>query len=68
MRKCKAMIWENREQVPVEGLFHGWGHNYEEFESGPGNYTTAIIELDDGRVVEAAPNTVQFLDRRPTEG
>ena len=63
MRRCRATIWENREQVPVEGLFHQWGQQYEDGgDSGIGNYTTAIIELDDGRVVEAAPDTVVFTE------
>ena len=62
MRRCRATIWENREQVPVEGLFHQWGQQYEDGgDAGIGNYTTAIIELDNGRVVEAMPDTVVFL-------
>ena len=66
MRRCKATVLENRERVPVEGLFHQWGQQYEDGgEAGIGNYTTAIIELDDGRIVEAAPDTVVFLDRAP---
>lgn len=63
VRKCKAMIWVDRKQVPVEGLFHRWGQQYEDCgDAGIGNYTTAIIELDDGRVVEAAPDTVVFTE------
>ena len=66
MRRCRATIWENREQVSVEGLFHQWGQQYEDGgDAGIGNYTTAIIELDDGRVIEAMPDTVVFLDRAP---
>jgi hypothetical protein len=26
------------------GVFHGWGCEYEEYESGPGNYTVGIVE------------------------
>ena len=48
-------------QIDIEGNFHHWGVNYEEFETGPGNYTVAIIELDNGKVVEAMPDTVRFL-------
>lgn len=61
MRKCKAMTWDGGKRVPVEGLFHQWGQGYEEFQSGPGNYTVALIELDDGRIVEGVPDTVVFL-------
>ncbi len=69
MRKCKATIWVDRKQVPVKGLFHQWAQQYEDCgDAGIGNYTVALIELDDGRVVEADPDTVQFLDREPVEG
>lgn len=66
MRKCRATIWENREPVPVEGLFHRWAQQFEDCgDAGIGNYTVALIELVDGRIVEAAPDTVVFLDREP---
>lgn len=38
-----------------EGKFHGWGSGYEEFESGPGNYTVAIVEFPDGKVDTVMP-------------
>ena len=44
----------------VNAWFHVFGSAYEEFENGPGNYTTAIIELEDGTVVEALPTEIQF--------
>lgn len=63
MRKCRATIWENREPVPVEGLFHGWAQQFEDCgDAGIGNYTVALIELADGRIVEAAPDTVVFTE------
>ena len=37
-----------------KGIFHEWGVSYEEFESGPGNFTTGIIEMHDGSV-ESVP-------------
>ena len=45
-----------------EGKFHGWGSDYEEFESGPGNYTVAIVELPDGKVETVPPYLIRFLD------
>jgi hypothetical protein len=45
-----------------EGIFHVWGVNYEEFESGTGNYSVAIVEMQDGSVVEALPQDVIFID------
>lgn len=43
-----------------EALFHQFGVNYEEFENGPGNYTTAVIEWPDGRVENVPVEHVQF--------
>ena len=44
-----------------EALFHQFGVSYEEFEAGPGNYTTAIIEWPDGRVESVPAEHVQFV-------
>jgi hypothetical protein len=44
------------------GYFHQWANAYEEFESGAGNYTVAIIELSDGKIVEVLPSNVMFVD------
>lgn len=45
-----------------EAKFHGWGSAYEEFESGPGNYTVAIVEFADGKVDTVVPHLIRFLD------
>ena len=45
-----------------KGLFHKWGHAYEEFESGPGNYTVAIVEFPDGHVEEIPVPRIIFVD------
>ncbi|QHF03298.1 hypothetical protein N015_13135 [Pseudomonas asturiensis] len=45
-----------------EGKFHGWGSGYEEFESGPGNYTVAIVEFPDGKIDTVMPYLIRFLD------
>jgi len=44
-----------------EAMFHCWGADYEEFESGPGNYTVAILEKEDGSVVLEHPSRVRFI-------
>ena len=64
MRRVLAKIWnkEKREHEAICGFFHCWGEEYEEFESGPGNRTMAIIELEKGRIVMASPRDVTFLD------
>lgn len=63
MRRCKAEIWDNGKKIPVDGLFHRWAQQFEDCgDAGIGNFTVALVELDDGRIVEAAPDTVMFLD------
>ncbi len=53
-------------EVIGEGVFHGWGVNYHEFESGPGNFTIAIVEMLDGKVKEIEPQDVVFIDKALT--
>ena len=43
-----------------EATFHEFGVDYEEFESGPGNYSTAIIELPDGSVKNIPVEQIKF--------
>lgn len=45
-----------------EGLFHQWGCSYEEFESGAGNFTVAIVELTDGTIEQVLPSNLKFVD------
>ena len=44
-----------------EALFHQFGVSYEEFETGPGNFTTAIVEWPDGRVESVPAEHVRFV-------
>ena len=46
----------------AEGTFHGWGVEYEEFESGPGNFSVAIVEMADGTIQTLMPWAIRFLD------
>lgn len=52
---------------PVEfseysGHFLGFGVEHVEYESGPGQYTIALIEKPDGRIAKVAPERVRFDD------
>jgi hypothetical protein len=47
-----------------EALFHQFGVGYEEFESGPGNFTTAIVEWPDGRIESVVVDHVRFVTPR----
>ena len=46
-----------------KGSFIQFGVDYEEFETGPGNYSTAIVELSDGTVITPPANLIRFDDR-----
>lgn len=67
LRRCKGRAtmqveghWEKQDFAL--GYFHQWGVAFEEFEDGPGHYTTAIVELPDGRVIMPAADEITFLD------
>ena len=63
MRKCKGRYYKKGQYHNFEiGYFHQWGCNYEEFESGPGNFSTAIVELPTGEIVMPIANDIQFLE------
>lgn len=69
MRKVNTfkVDWDVQERQAVRiqtgsGLFHGFGMDYEEFESGPAPYSVAIIERDSGLVETVRADLIQFCD------
>ena len=73
MRKVEILEWEypilesGRSGPAVlkhkgkTGLFRQFGVNYEEFETGPGNYTTAVVELPDGNIENIPVEQIKFV-------
>jgi hypothetical protein len=60
-RYVNYWLHENCKRVlKGEAIFHQFGCNYEEFESGPGNFSTAIIELPDGTVLNIPVEDIAF--------
>jgi hypothetical protein len=57
-----GMATEKIESVGT-GIFRKWGCDYQEFESGPGNYSTAIVEMEDGSVLNVSADLIEFQDR-----
>jgi len=45
-----------------EALFHQFGVSYEDFETGPGLFTTAVIELPTGEVRSIDCELVKFRE------
>lgn len=43
------------------GMFHQFGVNFEEFEHGAGNYSTAIVEMSDGSVKNVDVELIHFV-------
>lgn len=67
MRTCKGRYWQSGQSGQPghyeefeNGVFHQWGSNYEEFENGAGNYSVAIVELQDGKVIMPNADDIQF--------
>jgi len=70
-RECKGKYYITSTQKLTghyeefeKGMFLGFGIDYEEFESGPAQYTTAIVELKDGKVVTTSPEFIQFINSK----
>jgi hypothetical protein len=45
-----------------EGVFHQWANAYEEADFGFGNYTVALVELQDGTIESVLPSNIKFLN------
>lgn len=43
-------------------VFHQFGCNYDEFENGVGNFSTAIIEIEGGVVKNIPVENIVFID------
>ena len=43
-------------------IFHRFGVDHQELEFGAGNYSTAIIELNDGTVKNLPVEQIKFID------
>lgn len=64
MRKCKGKYFENGDYKEFElGYFHQWGIDSEEVEEGVMNFTTAIVELADGKIVTPVASDIKFIDK-----
>lgn len=44
------------------GLFHQWGINYEESDKGFGQYTVALVQVEDGTIEQVQSSDIKFID------
>lgn len=58
--------WDTRlnaqgKELETTGVFLALGCNYTEFENGPGNFSTAIVKLEDGTLVNMPVELIRFI-------
>ena len=65
LRRCSGRYWEKGGFCNFElGYFHQWGFSYEDCgENGMVNYSIAIVELPNGKIVIPMPEDIQFIDK-----
>lgn len=70
MRKVEYYIWKKKvggigqeKRLGGFGDFHQFGCGFEETHEGAGSYSTAIIELADGTIVNPPVDMVKFMDK-----
>lgn len=64
LRKC-TWFEPKRLESPAysgRGFFHTWGSRYEDFETGPCNFSVAVIEDESGKVHSIPVEQVTFDD------
>lgn len=44
------------------GIFHQFGVGCEEYDNGAGNFSTAIVEIENGEVRNVPVELIKFLD------
>jgi hypothetical protein len=59
----KVEVYDNckKQHLMYIGVFHQFGIDYEEFESGAGNFSTALIEKSDGTVENVYVQNIKFI-------
>ena len=58
----KGEVSLRKREVGV-GLFHEFGFDYEDTEFGPGNFSIAIVEQLDGKLISVPVDLIQFTDK-----
>ena len=69
MRRVRIFKHERRKDgtalydrvLDTEGTFHQWGCDFEEFETNAANFSTAIVELDNGTVRNVPAELIDFV-------
>lgn len=67
-RRVMVSEWQKFAEPPYnrtvevgEATFHQFGVDFNEFDEGPGNFSTAIVEFPDGVVKNVPVELIRFL-------
>lgn len=60
-RKCEDNCVRSFRVEDFIGTFHQFGVGYEELDGGVGNFTTMVIERDDGTITDPPLQMCQFI-------
>lgn len=64
LRPCRINYYKDGNLTQAIGLFHTWGFAAKQDpDMGNVQYSVAVVELKDGKVVPVDPMDLQFLDR-----
>jgi hypothetical protein len=79
MNEGRKVIYSEYEKVQTDtrnymelkeqgaATFLAFGVDYDDLDFGVGNYSTAILELDDGSVLNIAVERIRFIDTNTEE-
>ena len=62
MRICKGRY--THENLKIMNFEHGYFHQFGFESSEYGNYSIAIVELEDGKIITPSANQITFLDKK----
>lgn len=74
MRECSGYCWKynydtgKNEKVEFTGKFHAFGVDWEEVGDGVGMFTTAVVELTDGTMLNVPAVNVKFTSPDKNSG
>lgn len=62
LRKVKGKYFEKNQWCEFNfGYFHTWGIEFEQIGIEVANYSIALVELEDGRIVKVLPENLLFI-------
>jgi len=65
MRTVIAKLWDKEKMTwdAISGIFLGWGYDIVETQDNVAQFSVAIIETENGKVVTTTPDNVTFVEK-----